>query len=128
MRLNPHAQTVLHRLQEQGAKHFVYTHKGASAPAVLDRLGIGRYFTEVITAGHGFARKPDPEGVDYLVRRHGLDKDQCFYVGDRMIDMECAANARIKSILYLYSQSSLLAKDLATYCVQDLQDILELDL
>lgn len=128
VRLNPHAAEVLRRLQEQGAKHFVYTHKGPTAQAVLNRLGIGHYFTEVINAGDGFARKPHPEGVNYLVRRHGLEKNQCYYVGDRKIDMECAANAGIQSILYLYSQSSLLAKELATYCVSDLREIWELDL
>jgi len=128
VRLNPHGETVLKSLYDQGAMHFVYTHKGPTAQAVLDRLGIGQYFTEVITAGQGFARKPDPAGVDYLVRRHSLNKERCYYVGDRLIDMECAANAHIHSILYLYSQSSLLAKDLATYCVSDLRQILELNI
>lgn len=126
IRLNPHAKTTLEQLHTRGAKHFVYTHKGDTAQAVLDRLGIGALFTEVITAAHGFARKPDPEGVDYLVHKHGLDKQRCYYVGDRIIDLQCAANAQIQSILYLYSQSSHEAKGLATYCVSDLQQILDI--
>lgn len=128
IRLNPDAATVLEQLHNRGAKHFVYTHKGGSAQAVLDRLGIGQFFTEVITAAQGFARKPDPEGVDYLVHKYELDKARCYYVGDRKIDLQCAANAKIRSILYLYSPSSHQAKSLATYCVSDLRHILDLKL
>lgn len=128
IRLNPHAAEVLRQLHTNGAVHFVYTHKGDSAPAVLERLGIQAMFKEIITAGSGFARKPDPEGVNYLIHKYGLDKNRCYYVGDRMIDLQCAANAQIQSILYLYSQSSHEAKALATYCVNDLQEILDLKL
>ena len=128
IQLNPHAASVLRQLHQKGAMHFVYTHKGASAPAVLERLGIRDYFREILTADHGFARKPDPEGVNYLVDKYGLDKARCYYVGDRKLDLECAANAQIQSILYLYSPSSHQAKDLATYCVCDLREILELNL
>lgn len=128
VQLNPHAAYVLHALHKKGATHFVCTHKGASAPAVLEKLGIREYFREIITADSGFPRKPDPAGVAYLIHKYGLDKERCYYVGDRKIDLQCAANARIKSILYLYSQSSCEAKPLATYCVSSLQEILDLKL
>ena len=128
IRLNPNAAQVLQALQARGAQHFVYTHKGGSAQSVLDRLGIGHFFTEVVTAAQGFTRKPAPDGVDYLVHKYGLDRQHCYYVGDRTIDMACAANAKIQSILYLYSPSSAQGKDQATYCVEDLQQILELSL
>lgn len=128
IRLNPNAARVLEALHAKGARHFVYTHKGGSAQSVLDRLGIGHYFTEVVTAAQGFTRKPAPDGITYLVEKYGLDKDQCYYVGDRTIDMACAANAKIQGILYLYSPSSAQGKDLATCCVNDLQHILELNL
>ena len=126
--LNPNAAQVLQVLHDKGAQHFVYTHKGGSAQSVLDRLGIGHYFTEVVTAAQGFTRKPAPDGVDYLADKYNLDKSRCYYVGDRTIDMACAANAKIQGILYLYSPSSAQGKDLATYCVEDLQQILELSL
>lgn len=123
IQLNPHAAEVLHQLHKQGSKHFVYTHKGDTAQSVLDRLGIGHFFTEVVTSAYGFTRKPAPDGITYLVEKYGLDKDQCYYVGDRMIDMVCAASAQIRSVLYLYSLSSHDAKHLATCCVNDLAQI-----
>lgn len=128
VQLNPHAADVLHILHKQGAAHFVCTHKGASAPAVLEKLGIREYFREIITADSGFPRKPDPTAVEHLIHKYGLDKERCYYVGDRKIDLQCAANARIKSILYLYSQSSGEAKSLATYCVSSLREIPDLNL
>ena len=123
IQLNPHAAEVLQELHTQGAKHFVYTHKGDTAQAVLNRLGIGHYFTEVVTSAYGFTRKPAPDGITYLVEKYGLEQDLCYYVGDRMIDMVCANNAQIRSILYLYSPSSHDANHLATYCVNDLAQI-----
>lgn len=128
VQLNLHAADVLHALVQQGAAHFVCTHKGASAPDVLEKLGIREYFREIITADSGFPRKPDPSGVEYLIRTYSLDKERCYYVGDRKIDLQCAANAKIQSILYLYSQSSCEAKPLATYCVSSLREILDLKL
>ena len=110
IQLNPHAAEVLQELHTQGSKHFVYTHKGNTAQSVLDRLGIGHYFTEVVTSAYGFTRKPAPDGIAYLVEKYGLDQNQCYYVGDRMIDMVCAANAQIRSVLYLYSPNSHGAK------------------
>ena len=128
VQLNPHAADVLHALEQQGAAHFVCTHKGASAPDVLEKLGIREYFREIITADSGFPRKPDPSGVEYLIHKYALDKARCYYVGDRKIDLQCAANAKIQSILYLYSPSSAQSKNLTTYCVEDLRQILELPL
>ena len=128
VQLNPHAADVLDALHRQGATHFVCTHKGASAPDVLEKLGIRKYFREIITADSGFPRKPDPSGVEHLICTYDLDREHCYYVGDRIIDLQCAANAKIQSILYLYSPSSAQGKDLATYCVSDLRQILELSL
>lgn len=47
--------------------HFAYTHKGITANDVLERLGVHQYFTEVVTSANGFARKPEPEAINYLL-------------------------------------------------------------
>ena len=58
------------------------------------------YFREILTSQSGFARKPDPEGLRYLIEKYGLDPACTFYVGDRRLDMDCAVNAGITGILY----------------------------
>lgn len=96
--LMPHAEAVLERTASQGVRHFIYTHKGATTTAVLGRLGIADYFTRVITAADGFARKPDPEAVNYLIDQYGLDRASTYYIGDRPLDRDCALAAGIGSI------------------------------
>lgn len=96
--LMPHAKAVLAQTASQGVRHFIYTHKGATTSAVLERLGIASYFSQVITAADGFARKPDPEAIHYLIGKHGLDKSRTYYIGDRPLDRDCALAAGIHSI------------------------------
>lgn len=94
-----HAKEILQETSRMGIHNFVYTHKGNTAYDVLDRLGLRGYFTEIITGDSGFARKPDPEAIHYLMDKYGLAKEDTYYVGDRPMDIQCAANAEIKSIL-----------------------------
>lgn len=95
------AWEVLERLRKAGAEHFVYTHRGgASSKRILKRLDIYDVFTETVTADNGFAPKPSGEGVSYLLDRYNLSKADSWYVGDRLLDMQCAGNAGIGAILY----------------------------
>ena len=92
------AKTILAWAQEAGIQQFVYTHKGENAYQVLADLDILDYFTEIVTTANGFARKPDPEGVNYLVEKYQLDKTSTYYIGDRTLDVDVAFNSGIQSI------------------------------
>lgn len=94
----PHLTEVLAATKQKGVTHFVYTHKGITANDVLERLVVRHYFTEVVTSANGFARKPEPEAINYLLEKYDLDKESTYYVGDRRLDVEAAENAGIKSI------------------------------
>ena len=120
------AAETLVRLAERGMTQFVYTHKGETAETVLERLGILAYFAEVVTAAHGFPRKPRPEGVLYLMETYGLDPVRTFYVGDRRLDVECARNAGIRSILFLDPDSPGEATGREDHIVRDLLSITEI--
>lgn len=97
----PHAEETLKLLCEKGHQNFVFTHRGASCRAILEKTGLLSYFTEIITALDGFPRKPEPDAILYLVQKYHLSPSHSFYVGDRKIDMEAAVNAGIGGILYL---------------------------
>lgn len=118
--LMPHAKEALSLTKEKGVQHFIYTHKGATTGAVLERLEISQFFTEVITSANGFIRKPHPEGVDYLVTKYGLDKSQTYYIGDRKLDVEVAENAGIQSI-NLHQPDSVINRK-----IDDLSDLIDL--
>ena len=53
----------------------------------------------MVCAPDGFPRKPDPTMVQLLLQRHGLDVDECIFVGDRPIDAEAAHAAGMASAL-----------------------------
>ena len=116
----PHLTEVLAATKQKGVTHFVYTHKGITANDVLERLGVRQYFTEVVTSANGFARKPEPEAINYLLEKYDLDKTSTYYVGDRRLDVEAAENAGIKSI-NLGQPSSKINQHIA-----DLSDIVAL--
>ena len=92
------AREILAWTAEQGIQNFVYTHKSDNAFQVLTDLGIIQHFTEILTSDSGFARKPSPEALLYLIDKYQLDKGTTYYIGDRLLDAETAIHAGISSI------------------------------
>ncbi|MGQ7367377.1 HAD-IA family hydrolase [Streptococcus suis] len=92
------AREILDWTAEKGIQNFVYTHKSDNAFQVLEDLGVRRHFTKILTSDSGFARKPSPEALLFLIEKYGLDKENTYYIGDRMLDVETAVNAGIHSI------------------------------
>ena len=117
------AKETLERLHEAGAVHFVYTHRGNSSEPILERLGVLKYFKEVVTSMYGFAPKPSGEGVRFLVEKYGLDPEQTWYVGDRTLDVFCAKDAGVKAMLYLAPDTCVEATGKEDRIVQDLREI-----
>ena len=101
--LMPGARDVLAWAEESGIQQFVYTHKGDNALTILRDLGLGSYFTEILTNQSGFARKPSPEAAAYLIDEYQLNLDNTYYIGDRTLDVEFAQNSGIQSINFLES-------------------------
>ncbi|MCR5372753.1 MAG: HAD-IA family hydrolase [Solobacterium sp.] len=127
LRLNPGAHETLAILADNGAKHCLYTHSGRSTESVLARLGVSGFFEEIVTKEYGFARKPVPDAVNYLIDKYGLDRERTFYVGDRTIDMDCAVNAGIRGILYLPEGNPCIPNGAESWTVHDLLEITGLD-
>ena len=119
----PHAAETLEGLVRAGHRNFVYTHRGASCLAILERTGLAPYFTEVLTALSGFARKPKPDAILHLMAKYGLDAAHSFYVGDRSLDVEAAGNAGIGSILLLDPAGPTRPGGQETYVIRDLAEI-----
>ena len=117
------AKETLERLQEAGAVHFVYTHRGSSSEPILERLGVLKCFREVVTSMYGFAPKPSGEGVRFLVEKYGLDPEQTWYVGDRTLDVYCAKDAGVRALLFLAPDSCVSATGQEDRIVRDLRDI-----
>lgn len=126
IRLIPGAKETLKALSDRGDKHYVFTHRGKSTESVLKQLNIYDVFDEIVTSQSGFARKPEPDGINYFVDKYDLDCKNVYYVGDRTIDMDCAKNAGVNGILYLPGNSYCKPNGSETYIINNLMDILVL--
>ena len=121
--LIPGAAETLQALKAQGAKHFVYTHRGGSAGPLLEQVNIGRFFTEIVTSENGFRPKPSGEGVEYLVDKYWLKRSATAYVGDRTLDVECAKDAGVKAILLLPEDSCVIPTGREDRIIQGLEEL-----
>ena len=118
-----HAKEILEYIKSRGIPNFVFTHRGVTTESVLKNVGIFEYFDEIVNSTAGFNRKPSPDGINYFIGKYHLDRNETYYVGDRPMDVRCAENAHIKSILYLPEGSAAIPTGKETYIVKDLLDI-----
>ena len=118
-----HSKEILEYLNNKGIKNYVYTHRGVTSETILKHLGLYDYFSDMVTSLDNFKRKPNSEGLNYLINKYNLDKDNTYYVGDRSLDIECANNAHIKSMMFIPSGSPAKATGKETYIIKDLLDI-----
>ena len=118
-----HAKEILKFIKDNNIPNFVFTHRGVTTESVLKNIGIYEYFDEIVTSQSGFPRKPSPEGLNYIVNKYHLDKEHTYYVGDRKMDIMCAYNAHIKSIMYIPLSSVAKATGKETYLIKDLLQI-----
>ena len=64
----PYVPEVLRRIREMGAKNYIFTNRGSSIHAMLERVGIAGEFEEVVTADDpAFVVKPAPDVIFYLM-------------------------------------------------------------
>jgi phosphoglycolate phosphatase-like HAD superfamily hydrolase len=119
----PHAKEILRALAEAEHCCFIVTHRGESCLQILRQTELLPYFTEVVTSLSGFPRKPAPDAILYLIEKYRLSKKDCFYVGDRSLDIEAANNAGIGSILFLDPSSPGKATGTENYVISDLLEI-----
>lgn len=94
------AEDALKRILARGGKHFLFTHRDKKALELLEKQGILELFTEVVTVENGFAYKPAPDAIEYLVKEFSLDKDKTVMVGDREIDIGSGINAGVHTLFF----------------------------
>ena len=117
---------ILELLKRNAFSHYVLTHRGKTTLSVLDQLRLRSYFDEIITSESGFARKPHPDALEYLIHTHELDPQHTYYVGDRKLDMACAKNAGISGILLRRPGDIDVADGTEKYIVSDLMQIADI--
>ena len=115
----PRVEDILARFRAAGGRNLLFTHRSESVHLYLERTGLTGYFTDVVSCGTAFARKPDPAGNLYLIRTHGLDPARTLAVGDRELDVLAGKRAGTGACLFRGSG----AATAADYQIQDMAEL-----
>ena len=120
----PEAGPVLRALSGLGARHWLYTHsRRKMSVAYLERFGLAKLFDGFMTPDDpGFARKPSPDALLYLLRERRIPAREAAMVGDRELDMRCALAAGVDGLLL--DLDRLVAETCATARIDRLSQLL----
>lgn len=86
---------LLAELNSRGITAVCCTNKDHKFASELLNGFFGGDLAEIIGAGQGFPRKPEPDAVIYLAEKYGKTGHKPLYVGDSGVDMKTAQNAGI---------------------------------
>jgi phosphoglycolate phosphatase len=79
----------------------------AAAVKALEGLGLARYFRDIVGGDGPLARKPDPGGLEQIVRAAGASSSRTLLVGDSGVDLRTARNAACRFCWARYGFGSL---------------------
>ncbi|MBR4326081.1 MAG: HAD family hydrolase, partial [Bacteroidales bacterium] len=96
---------------------------------ILTKNGILDYFDELVTRDNGFAPKPAPDMVNYLLKKMNLAPQEVLVVGDTTfdIDMGNAAGCKTCAVTYGNHTAEMLAKSKCDWMVGRFEEIIELN-
>lgn len=110
----PGVPEALGELRAAGARLAVCTNKPTELSiALLDALGMGRFFEAVVGPEAAAARKPDPRHLEAAVAAAGGSMARALMVGDAAPDAEAARAAGTPLILVSFGYTETPARELA---------------
>jgi phosphoglycolate phosphatase-like HAD superfamily hydrolase len=113
------AHMICKFIYEQGSLNHLLTHRDSAVFSMMQKHGFYELFKGFVTKENGFSRKPSPDGLNYLVNKYNMNKDETLYIGDREIDLQCARNAGVKFCLFTEDVNQTFGAD---FSVQNFSD------
>jgi phosphoglycolate phosphatase len=87
-------------------KMAVLTNKPVNASrAIVQELGLGKFFSQVYGGNSFSTKKPEPEGARVLLKENGVDPEQAVMVGDSHTDVRTGLNAGMYTVGVTYGFS-----------------------
>lgn len=71
----------------------------------VEKFGLDKYFDVVITANDCTKHKPDPQPINITLEKLGKTPEEAVMVGDTVMDLGCAGNAGVTSVLVGWSMA-----------------------
>lgn len=94
--LYPGVRESLDRLLAAGKRMAVLTNKPVRiSREIVEGLGVKDYFFQVYGGNSFELKKPDPMGVEALMREVGVGRERTAIVGDSAVDVRTARNAGV---------------------------------
>jgi HAD superfamily hydrolase (TIGR01549 family) len=116
-------EEVLKYTSERGG-NFLITHRGSeSLTEFLKRNNFNKYFIEIVSSDANFPLKPDPASFNYIIDKYKLKKEETLGVGDRILDIEAANSAGIKSCFFDSRGSKI---GVANYNISKMSELLKI--
>jgi len=116
-------EEVLEYVSKRGG-NFLITHRDSkSLDGFLIRNDFNKYFIEIVSSDANFPLKPDPTSFNYIIDKYKLKKEETLGVGDRILDVEAARNAGIKSCFFDPGDSKI---GIANYNISKMKDLLKI--
>lgn len=66
--------------------------------AIVEALGLGKFFSQIYGGNSFPSKKPDPEGARKLLEEYGVDPQHAAIVGDSHVDVETGRNAGMVTV------------------------------
>ena len=126
-RLYPGVKDALDRLYKAGSNMAVLTNKPVRiSRELVNRIGLGDHFFQVYGGNSFEQKKPDPIGVEALLRESGIARERAVMVGDSGVDIRTARNANIRACGVSYGfQPEGFVQDPPDIVVDDMNELVD---
>ena len=108
--LYPGVKESLDRFRVAGKKMAVLTNKPVRMSRhIVEGLGVGSCFFQVYGGNSFEFKKPNPVGIEALMREAGVERARTMMVGDSYVDVQTARNAQVQccGVTYGFQPESL---------------------
>lgn len=96
--LLPHVEKTLKDLKSRKMKlGLLTTTPRKPLEAVANKFSLENYF-DIMLAKEDVKNKPNPDGIQKIITKFEILKDECLYVGDSPIDVQTGKAAGVKTI------------------------------
>ena len=114
------ARWVEHLHQNAWPQAIASSAPRANVEAILETLGLGKYFRAVVTAADVKRGKPEPDVFLAAAERLGVEAARCIVVEDAAPGVEAARRAGMRSVGVSRNTAKLSAADIVVASLQDL--------
>lgn len=131
IKLFPGVKELLETLKGNGYKLGLVTSRlTGTTMQGLEQYKIKHYFDAIVTCDDCNKHKPDPEPINIALGQIGAKPEESIMLGDTMLDIMCAKNAGVKSVLVGWavavSEEEKTGANAPDYIIETAEELLEI--